>query len=122
MKKSDNSGPLTGLAENLVTYSRAHGADEVEVAISDGSEFSVDVRLEKIESLIEAGSRYVGLRIIKDKKTAFVTSSDLTKETLYRLIKNSIKRAALGNFGEYAGLPPLTKMRMDLSALKLFDP
>jgi len=122
MKRSRHSNSLKNLAEDLVTSGRKQGADEVEVAILDGNEFSVDIRLGKTENLIEAGSRYVGFRIIKDNKTAFVTSSDLTKENLYRLVKNSVKRAAFGNPDEFAGLPPFSETEMDDSILNLFDP
>ena len=80
---------LKELVENLVTFGRKNGADEIEVSVADGSEFSVDVRLGKIESLVEAGSRHVGLKVIKDQKTAFGTSSDLRKETLQNLVKNA---------------------------------
>ena len=73
---------MTVLAEKMVAFARSQGADEVEVSIMDGMEFSVDVRLGKVENLVEAGSRYLGLRVIKDSKTAYATSSDLNSETL----------------------------------------
>ncbi|MCK4264357.1 MAG: hypothetical protein KAX27_05375, partial [Candidatus Aminicenantes bacterium] len=105
MTEKRESGELIGLAESLVSYGRVNGSDEVEVSIIDDSEFSVDVRLGKIESLVEAGSRYLGLRVIKGKKTAYATSSDLSEDTLQNLVKNAIKRADLSNPDEFAGLP-----------------
>lgn len=122
MKKSRGSLSLTKLAESLVTVGRASGADEIEVSIADSTEFGVDVRLGKIEKLVEAGSRYLGLRVIRDKKTAFATSSDLTKESLHRLVKNAIRRAELSNPDEYAGLPPLAEIKVDIPSLRLYDP
>ena len=62
------------LAERLVRYGRDSGADELEIGIGEGDEFNVDVRHGRIENLIEAGSRYAGVRVIKDKKTAFASS------------------------------------------------
>ena len=105
MKGQEKSHELMALAESLVTFANSHGTDEIEVSISDGLEFSVDVRLGKIESLVEAGSRYLGLRIIKDNKTAYATSSDMNTDTLKSLVKNAIRRIELANPDEFAGLP-----------------
>jgi PmbA protein len=106
----------------MVLIGRACGADEIEVGVGDGTEFSVDVRLGEIENLVEAGSRSMGLRVIKDKKTAYASSSDLDDETLKRLIRNAVMRAALSNRDEFAGLPSLSKRKVDAAALSLFDP
>jgi PmbA protein len=114
--------PLRDLAELLVAFARKCGADEAEVSVSDGYEFNVDVRKGRIEQLIEAGSRVCGLRVIKDKKTAFASSSDLDMGTLKRLVRNSVRRAELGNPDEFAGLAPLSKETVDAAALNLYDP
>jgi PmbA protein len=113
---------LRDLAESLVAFARACGADEAEVSVSDGYEFNVDVRKGKIEQLIEAGARVCGLRVIKDKKTAYASSSDLEMGTLKRLVRNAVRRAELGNPDEFAGLAALSKERVDAVALKLYDP
>jgi PmbA protein len=113
---------LKELAESLVDFGKVNGADEMEISILNGYEFSVDVRFGKIENLVEAGSRSLGLRVIKDKKTAFASSSDLSIETLQHLVKNAIKRARLASLDEFSGLPAPSKKRIDISSLKLFDP
>lgn len=110
------------LAESLVTFGRSQGTDEIEVSFMDGLEFSVDVRLGKIESLIEAGSRYLGLRIIKDNKTAYASSSDLNTDTLKRLVKNAIRRAELANPDQCAGLPIPKSGAIDIPDLNIYDP
>ena len=114
--------PLRDLAETLVGYARTCGADEAEVSVVDGYEFNVDVRKGRIETLIEAGSRSAGVRIIKDKKTAYASSSDLDMGTLNRLVRNAVRRAELGNPDEFAGLAPLSKEQVDAASLDLYDP
>jgi len=121
MKIPNRLDELKNLAESLVDYGRANGADEVEVAVGDGREFSVDVRLGQIENLVEAGSTHLGLKIIKDMRTAYATSSDLNLETLRRLVRNAVARAELGSRDECAGLPPPSGLRIDASALDLSD-
>ena len=112
---------LPELAEDLVSFGKIQGADEIEVSILDGYEFSVDVRLGKIENLVEAGSRALGMRVIKDKKTAFSSSSDLSRNTLEHLVKNAIKRAALASPDEFSGLPSPSSEFTDIPSLNLFD-
>ena len=113
---------LRDLAEALVAYARKCGADEAEVSVADGYEFNVDVRKGRIETLIEAGSRSAGLRVIKDKRTAYASSSDLDMGTLRRLTRNAVRRAGLGNPDEFAELAPLAAERVDAAALDLHDP
>ena len=88
-----NSNELIGLAESLVNLAIKKGADEAEVNISQGTGFSVEVRNGEIEKLEETGDKELSVRLIKDKKTATVDSSDFNKETLDHLIANAIKRA-----------------------------
>lgn len=121
--KENKPGPeLKGLAEKLVAFAKSSGADETEITIGDGYEFNVDVRLGKVENLLEAGSRHLSLKVIKDMKTAYATSSDLTQETLKHLVRNAVVRAAFGSRDMNAGLPASTPERIDIPSLNLFDP
>jgi PmbA protein len=110
------------LAEKLIAWGKAEGAGEIEVSVVEGREFSVDVRRGKIENLVEAGSRVLGLRVIKDKKTSFAGSSDLSMGTLRRLVRNAVRRAELAEPDEYSGLAPLTPSTIDAASLRLYDP
>jgi PmbA protein len=112
---------LRALAEELVGFARKCGADEVEVSAVDGREFDVDVRKGKIEHLVEAASRVCGLKVIKDRRTAYASSSDLAPGTLRRLVRNAIRRAELGSPDECAGLAPLAPTTVRPEDLRLFD-
>jgi len=113
---------LKSLAERFVRFGLACGADEVEVGIGDDIEFGVDVRQGRIENLVEAGSRAMGLRVIKDKKTAYAGSSDLDLGTVETLIRNAVRRAELSSRDEYSGLPERPAPPIDPERLDLFDP
>jgi len=117
-----SSSPLLDLAAKLVDFGRRAGADEIELAIGDGVEFSVDVRMGEIENLVEAGSRGLGFRVIKDHKTAFASSSDLGEETVHELIRNAVRRAEMANPDPFSGLPERAPAGIDPAALELFDP
>jgi len=110
------------LTDRLVEIGLKSGADEIEVSLGDSSEFSTDVRQGRIESLVEAGFRHVSCRIIKDKRTAYISSSDLSWEVLQHLVENAVKRAALSHPDPAAGLPPSENQAKNISDLDLFDP
>ena len=121
-EKARPAPALRDLAESLAAYARKCGAGEAEVSIADGYEFDVEVRKGRIETLVEAGSRSAGVRIIKDQKTAYASSSDLDMGTLRRLVRNAVRRAELGSPDEFAALAPLAPERVDAAALDLNDP
>lgn len=122
MKSETSNNNLRQLAERLVQYGKKQGADEIEVTLYDGVEFNVDVRLGRIENLVEAGSKFCAIRVFKDKRAASASSSDLSISTLQTLIKNAIRRALLTQPDEYAGLPAPALFKVDYNSLKLYDP
>lgn len=122
MTMTESRISLKELAENTVNFGLSHGADEIEVTILEGTEFSVDVRLGQIENLLEAGSRGLSLRVFKDQKTSYASSTDLDRTQLENLVSNAIRRAELASIDECAGLPQLDKDRIEIPYLRLFDP
>lgn len=113
---------LLDMTQSLVSFGISRGAEEIEISLIDGLEFNVDVREGRIENLVEAGSRYLGMRVIKDKKTAYATTSDLAKDTLHRLVENAIRRAEMASPDEYSGLPIPIQSPADATSLNIYDP
>ncbi len=116
------SHDLRKLAEKLVQYGKKHGADEMEVTLYEGREFNVDVRLGRVENLVEADSRYCVFRLFKDKKVASASSSDLSLPTLQDLVRQALQRARLTHPDEFAGLPAPARFKVTEDSLKLYDP
>jgi PmbA protein len=117
-----NGQNLLKLAEELVAFGQKNGASQVEVSIGQGTRFSVDIRQGEIEKLTEAVSKNLGLRVFVEGKMASASSSDLSKETLNRLITNAIQRAKLSSTDPLAGLPEKEPLTVDVEALKIYDP
>ena len=74
------------LAAELLKAATANGADAADVLVSEGTEFSVTVRKGEVETLTEAGSKALGLRVFVGKRTASTYSSDFSWPTLARLV------------------------------------
>jgi len=93
------------LASDIVGRARRLGADEVDAFVVTSTESSVQVRRGAVERVIDAGSHAVGIRIIKDKRTAVCSTSDLTPAAIDQLVREAVELAAISEPDEYAGLP-----------------
>lgn len=113
---------LLKLAEELVEFGRNNGASQVEVSINQNENFSVDIREGEIEKLMEAVSKNLGLRVFVDGKLARASSSDLSKDTLNKLMLNAIERAKLSSSDPFAGLPEKEPITINAESLKIYDP
>jgi PmbA protein len=110
------------LASDIVDKARRAGADEADAFVVSSTESSVQVRRGAVERVIEAGSNAVGIRIIKDKRTAVCSTSDLTPAAIDRLVGEAIDLARISEPDEYAGLPAREDLAIgSLANLQLYD-
>jgi len=93
------------LAADLLKAARANGADAADVLVSEGSEFSVTVRQGEVETLTEAGSKALGLRVFVGQRSASTYSSDFSWPTLARLASEVVAMARATSDDAAAGLP-----------------
>ncbi len=112
---------LNSVAELLVKHGMKSGADDIEVSIDDGKNFSVEIRDGKIEKLIEAGSRSMSLKVIVDQKVATASSSDFDIDTLKKLTEDTIRRAGFMSPDTFASIPVYRKTKVNEGKLDLFD-
>jgi len=111
---------LPELAADVIKRALAAGATDAECTISEGDEFSANVRMREIESLKEAGSRAAGLRILIGKRTGSSYTSDLSKEGIERLVKSAVELAAVTTEDPHAGLPEPEELGSIGSDLQLY--
>jgi PmbA protein len=109
------------LASELLKAARSKGADAADVLVSEGSEFSVTVRKGEVETLTEAASKALGLRVFVGKRTASTYSSDFSWPTLARLVDEVVGMARVTSEDPAAGLPDEMVPPEDVE-LGLFDP
>jgi PmbA protein len=93
------------LASELLKAARARGADAADVLIAEGTEFSVTVRRGEVETLTEAGSKALGVRVFVGRRTASTHTSDFSWPTLVRLVAESVGMARATGEDPAAGLP-----------------
>jgi PmbA protein len=104
-----SSADLLQLASDVVSRAVRAGATDAEAVLYEGDEFSAKVRLGQVETLKESGSRAIGLRVYiasaHGQRTASTSSSDLSAESITRLVSGAIDLARIASPDPFAGLP-----------------
>jgi PmbA protein len=108
-------------AEQMLRLALKAGADGAEVLVRDGNELQVKVRLGETELIKEAGSRALGLRVIKQQRAAVTYTSDFSPAALERFARDSVDLAALAEPDPDAALPAREEMARTVPDLDLWD-
>lgn len=112
----------TQLASDLVGRCMKRGASAAEVVAREETEFSVQVRLGEIETLTEADSSALGLRVLVDGRQASVSTSDYADATLESLVNEALALARATSVDPSSDLPEAASMASEIPDLDLYDP
>jgi len=96
---------LRELAEDIVRRAMTGGATTAECVVRQGDEFSTLVRLGQVETLKEAGSRSIGVRVFFGQRAASTYSSDFSREGLERMVKSALTLAKITSEDPFGGIP-----------------
>jgi len=113
---------LGDAAQLAVELAKRAGADAAEVVVRDGAELTAKVRLGQPELVQEAGSRALGLRVLVGARRAVTYTSDLRRESLEALCKESVELAQLAEPDEFALPPDPALLAKTYPDLDLYDP
>lgn len=114
-------GACQAQAEKMLSMVLRAGADGAEVLVRDGRELSVKVRLGEPDLVKEAGSRGLGLRVVKDHRAAVTYTSDFSDAGLAKLARDTVELAQLAEPEPLADLPAPEEMARDVAELGLWD-
>jgi PmbA protein len=78
------------LAEQLVKKCLGYGAEEAEILIQTGRNLNIEVRNGEIETVEEASSQGVGIRVFTQGKMAFSNCNDFSEAALENAISSAI--------------------------------
>ncbi len=96
-------GELEELAARVVERALAGGVDVAEAIARKGSELSIKVRLGEPELVEEAGHRAIGLRVIKNRRVALTSTSDLTERGLDLFVADALELVEVSQEDPFAG-------------------
>jgi len=109
------------VAEEMLSLAMQAGADGAEVLVRDGTELEVKIRLGEPELIKEAGSRALGLRVLKDHRAAVTYTSDFAPAALARFARETVALAALAEPDPTGDLPAREEMAREVPDLDLWD-
>ncbi len=112
---------LPEIAQKAVRQALERGATDAECTISEGQEFSANVRLGEVETLKEAGSRGAGLRVLIGRRMGSSYTSDLTPEGIQKMVESAVDLAGLTTEDPHAGLPEESELGSLSIDLELFS-
>jgi PmbA protein len=114
---------LLGLASDVVARARQGGADVAEAMARSGSELSTKFRLGEPELVEEAAHRGIGMRVIKGRRVALTSTSDLTPRGLDRFVQDALELAEISQEDPFAGpADPELIAKGPFPDLDLYDP
>jgi PmbA protein len=96
---------LRELATAVVKRAMELGATAAEVVAREGSEFSVVVRMDEVETLKEAGSRALGVRVFVGQQAANTSTSDLSPQGVEQLVRGALELAQVTSADPMGGIP-----------------
>jgi PmbA protein len=112
---------LKDTADAVVRRAKAQGASAADVFIQEDDTFSVTVRMGEVETLKEATSRGMRLRVLIGKRTATSQTSDLSPAVVERLVDETIEMARITSEDESSGLPSPEAYPSEVPDLNLSD-
>lgn len=95
-----------------------------ECVLRSGAELSAKVHKGEPELVEEAGTRSAGMRVIRDKRVASTSTSDLTEAGIERFVADAVELVGLSQEDPFAGPadPSLLCDPATLPSLDLYDP
>jgi PmbA protein len=96
------------------------GATAAECVVREGDEFSTVVRLGQVETLKEAGSRAIGVRVFNGKRAASTYSSDFSREGLDRMLNSALELSKITSEDPFSGIPEASQLGALKTDLDLF--
>jgi PmbA protein len=112
---------LEQIAVDLVEQATRAGATAADVIVREADDFSTASRLGKIESLKEAASKVLGLRVFRGVRSATSFSSDFSADSLRRLAERTVAMAGVTSQDPASGLPQREWLGRHEADLQLFS-
>lgn len=116
-----NVDKLQEIADFIVGYAAEKGATDSRVVIGASTEVETGVRMGSLEKLEGSDSRSLNFRAFVGQNTANTTTTDLTRNGLRRMIRDTIAMAKASEPDESAGLADSEHFATDMPDLGLID-
>lgn len=116
------SAPDTGLLVSVLKRATARGARAADGFLVEERHFTGSVRLGEVDTVTHAHDQHLSLRVFVGGASAAASTSDLSRESLERVVDDATGLARVTGEDPHAGLPEATELIGYVPDLDLSDP
>ena len=116
------TGPLLRLLADVLEGARKKGATEADAYVGEDQSFSAQVRMGQVDTVKHARDQHLALRVFVGRSAAAASTSDLTRESLDRLVDEAVTLARITAPDALSGLPEAAALARAVPDLHLDDP
>ena len=110
------------LLREMLGRAAARGASAADAYAVEQQSFSAQVRLGEVETVKHAREQHIALRVFVGRSVAAASTSDLSPDSVGRLVEEAVSLARITSPDEFAGLPDAGEMAARVPDLGLDDP
>jgi PmbA protein len=116
------TAPMIDLLTDMLEQARRRGATEGDAFVVEDQSFSAQVRLGRVDTVKHAREQHLALRVFVGKSVAAASTSDLSRESVARLVDEAVSLARVTAPDELSGLPEASELCLAVPELDLADP
>ncbi|HEY7868189.1 MAG TPA: TldD/PmbA family protein [Methylomirabilota bacterium] len=110
------------LLADLLQQATRRGATAADAFVVEDQSFSAQVRLGQVDTVKHAREQHMSLRVFVGRSVAAASSSDLSRESVTRLVDEAVSLARVTSPDEMGGLPDAAELARQVPDLELHDP
>jgi len=118
MERYDLSQDLAG---DILADAKKKGATAGDVVMVESDSFFVTVRLGEVEKISQAQEKRLGLRLFFGSSSASASTSDISKQSIERLVEDTVQMTRATARDPHSGLPAPEELAREISDLDLLD-
>jgi PmbA protein len=111
----------TDLGQEILSMAKAKGASQGDVVMVESESFFVTVRMGEVEKISQAGEKRLGLRLFFGNSSASASTSDISTESIEKLVDDTARMAKVTAQDPHGGLPGEAALARELPSLDLLD-
>src|SRR2546425_9088766 len=89
----------------MLEQARSRGATSADAFVVEDQSFSAQVRLGQVDTVKNAREQHLALRVFVGRSVAAASTSDLSRESVARLVDEAVSLARITAPDELSGLP-----------------
>src|SRR5262245_51890237 len=109
------------IGRDILEIAKKKGASAGDVVMVESESFGVTVRMNEVEKISQAGEKRLGLRLFFGNSSASASTSDISKQSIEKLVDDTVKMARVTAQDPYSGLPAAELLAQEQPELDLLD-